>query len=72
MADSWRQQPAAPAYCTDLTLTDLKQVIDRAEKERLPKRRELAHAILTERMGTVSPANLDWENILRINRALYI
>lgn len=72
LADSWRQQPAAPTYCTDLTLTEIKSVIDKAEKERLPKRRELVHAILTERMGNVSPANLDWEHILRINRALYI
>lgn len=72
LADSWRQQPAAPAYCTDLTSTEIQAVIDTAEKERLPKRRALAYAILTERMGGISPENIDWEFVRRMSRALYI
>src|SRR5215213_10490384 len=39
--DSWRQQPGSPAYCTDLTLTQLKKSIEKARKELLPERREL-------------------------------
>jgi 8-hydroxy-5-deazaflavin:NADPH oxidoreductase len=72
LADSWRHQPAAPAYCTDLTLPELQAVIDTAEMERLPKRRALAYAVLTERMGGVYPDNIDWEFVLRVSRTLYI
>jgi len=38
---SWRQQPGSPAYCTDLTLAQLKKSLAKAEKELLPARREL-------------------------------
>jgi len=41
LQDSWRQQPGSPAYCTDLTLTQLKKSIEKARRELLPQRREL-------------------------------
>ena len=41
LQDSWRQQPGSPAYCTDLTLTQLKKSLAKARKELLPERREL-------------------------------
>jgi 8-hydroxy-5-deazaflavin:NADPH oxidoreductase len=41
LQDSWKQQPGSPAYCTDLTLTQLKKSIAKARKELLPGRREL-------------------------------
>ncbi|NII25511.1 NAD(P)-binding domain-containing protein [Pseudoflavitalea sp. X16] len=41
LQDSWRQQPGSPAYCTDLTLTQLQKSIKKARKELLPERREL-------------------------------
>ena len=41
LQDSWRQQPGSPVYCTDLTLTQLKKSIEKANKELLPERREL-------------------------------
>ena len=41
LKDSWRQQPGSPAYCTDLTLPELKKSIEKARKELLPERREL-------------------------------
>ena len=41
LQDSWRQQPGSPAYCTDLTLSQLKKSIVKAKKELLPERREL-------------------------------
>jgi predicted dinucleotide-binding enzyme len=40
LQDSWRQQPGSPAYCTDLTLTQLKKSIEKTRKELLPERRE--------------------------------
>src|SRR5215218_2358258 len=42
LQDSWRQQPGSPAYCTDLTLTQLKKNLTKAKKELLPERREIA------------------------------
>lgn len=72
LADSWRQQPGSPAYCTDLTLEELKQVINTAEKNRLPKRRDLAVKVISERLGGISSADIDWDLILRVNRTLYI
>jgi len=41
LQDSWRQQPGSQAYCTDLTLAQLKKSIESARKELLPGRREL-------------------------------
>jgi len=70
LAHSWRQQPGAPAYCTDLTLAQLPEALDAAEKDRLPKRRDLAWQAVAERMnGTNYP---DGDTIVRINRELYM
>jgi hypothetical protein len=33
IADSWRQQPGSPAYCTDLTTQELKQALAKADKQ---------------------------------------
>jgi predicted dinucleotide-binding enzyme len=41
LAESWRQQPGSPAYCTDLNLAQLKKSIVKAKRELLPERREL-------------------------------
>jgi 8-hydroxy-5-deazaflavin:NADPH oxidoreductase len=41
LQDSWRQQPGSPAYCTDLTLTQLKKSIANAQRDLLPERREI-------------------------------
>jgi len=71
LADSWRQQPGAPAYCTDLTKTELEAVIDTAEKERLPKRRDIAVAAIMERLSSPT-TNPDANYGVRLSRALYI
>lgn len=42
LQDSWRQQPGSPVYCTDLSLSQLKQNIQKVQKDMLPGRRELA------------------------------
>ncbi|CAG5074456.1 hypothetical protein DYBT9623_05143 [Dyadobacter sp. CECT 9623] len=71
LADSWRQQPGAPSYCTDLTLTEIQAVIDTAEKHRLPKRRDLAVAAIMERVESPT-TNPDAEYGVRLSRALYM
>jgi len=69
LADSWRQQPGAPAYCTDLTLSDIKAALNAAERDRLPKRRDLGVAVMQERLGdgTTNPDE-DWG--VRLVRAI--
>lgn len=58
---SWRQQPGAPAYCTDLTLEEMGPALESAEKARLPARRDLFVAVIQERLGdeTTNPDE-DW------------
>lgn len=70
LEESWRQQPGAPAYCTDLTREELKSALAAADKSRLTKRRELMIAVTSERYepGT----QLDIEGGVRIMRALFM
>lgn len=68
LADSWRQQPGSPVYCTNLRYEEIGPALLAAERERLPRRRNLAAAIFSERFG---PAiNPDAATIIRISRAL--
>jgi predicted dinucleotide-binding enzyme len=69
--DSWRQQPGAPIYCTDLTLNEIESLINTTERERLPARRDIAVAAIMERLNSAK-ANPDAEFGLRLSRALYI
>ena len=71
LAESWLQQPSSPVYCTDLTLEELPPALAAAERERLPKRRELAWDVFQERAGD-NLMNLDAEYDLRLHRALYM
>jgi predicted dinucleotide-binding enzyme len=71
LADSWRQQPGAPGYCTDLTLEEMPAAHATAERARLPKRRDLAVAAIVERVGD-GTTNPDAEYGVRLNRALYM
>ncbi len=71
LADSWRQQPGAPCYCTDLTLEGMPAAHAAAERARLPKRRDLAVAAVAERVGD-GTTNPDAEYAVRLNRALYM
>jgi len=69
LADSWRQQPGAPVYCTDLTYGEIRAALDAAERDRLPKRRDLGVAVMQERLGdgTTNPDE-DWG--VRLVRAI--
>ncbi len=40
LAESWRQQPGTPAYCTELNESDLKQALADAEKGKAPAIRD--------------------------------
>lgn len=40
LAESWRQQPGTPAYCTELEEAELKKALDSAEKGKAPAIRD--------------------------------
>ena len=69
LAESWRQQPGAPAYCTDLTRDEMGPALAAAERDRLPKRRDLGVQVMQERLGdgTTNP-DADWG--VRLVRAI--
>jgi predicted dinucleotide-binding enzyme len=71
LADSWRQQPGSPSYCTDLTAAELPAALASTEAARLPKRRDLAIEAIQERAGD-STTNLDAEYLVRLTRALFM
>ncbi|MFE7815017.1 NADPH-dependent F420 reductase [Streptomyces sp. NPDC057433] len=71
LADSWRQQPGAPCYCTDLSRQEMPDALSAAEAERLPKRRDLAVAAIQERVGDAT-TNPDAGYGVRLNRVLFM
>lgn len=40
LADSWRQQPGTPVYCTDLDVARVQKALALADKARAPERRD--------------------------------
>ena len=66
LAESWRQQPGTPAYCTELGLEELAQAIAAAEKDKAPGTRDR----LMEHFGSldVMPSR---EDTVAINRAAH-
>lgn len=72
IADSWRQHPAAPCYCTDLSLDEMEAALASTERARLPKRRDLSLAAIMERMEGSEATNPDAEFALRLTRALFM
>lgn len=69
LADSWRQQPGAPSYCTDLTSQTLPEALAAAERARLPQRRDIVISAITERFTSYTDVSLDY--LVRLNRAIY-
>lgn len=67
LAESWRQQPGSPVYCTDLSYDQVGPALAAAERDRLPKRRELASAVFAERAD-----QWDAQTVVRISRALFM
>jgi len=71
LSDSWRQQPGSPCYCTDLTREEMPAALASAERERLPRRRELAIEAIMERVGDRT-TNPDSDYAVRLTRALFM
>ncbi|MGU3541787.1 NADPH-dependent F420 reductase [Methylobacterium sp. A52T] len=71
LAESWRQQPGAPAYCTDLTNDEVPAALAAAERSRLTKRRDLVISVISERMGdTTTNPHEDW--VVQLARVIQI
>lgn len=73
IADSWRMQPGAPAYCTDLTLDQMPAAMSAADKDRLPARRDLFMAVVAERTNGLMTSDEwfhDW--MIRLNRVMFM
>jgi hypothetical protein len=70
LQDSWRQQPGSPVYCTDLTLTQLKEFIGKAKRELLPGRRDIAlNFILKQKPGQWMEW---WKDCVKNNRIIFL
>lgn len=69
LADSWRQQPGTPAYCTDLTAAEMPAALAKADAARSPRRRDIVLAALTERSEAEGTISADY--LVRLNRAVY-
>lgn len=63
LANSWRQQPGTPAYCTELAAPDLAEALFAADKDRAPLFRD---ALIKGFMEEKSP--LSHEQIVARNR----
>jgi predicted dinucleotide-binding enzyme len=70
VADSWRQQPGAPAYCTDMKARDLPAALAAVERARLPARRDLVMAVIEERLSD-GTSTLPAGYIASLNKAVY-
>ena len=65
LAESWRQQPGTPAYCTELAEADLKRALAAAEKGKAPAIRDLIMNRLVNMDAWPQPP---YEEILAGNR----
>lgn len=70
LAESWRQQPGSPCYCTDLTYQEMGPALASTERHRTAKRRDIAALAIAERTGheTINPGA---DYLVRLNRALF-
>lgn len=78
LADSWRQQPGAPCYCTDLDAKQLKEALDKAQKDILPDRRDQSVKKIIEmtsgngseagKLPTEEELNNSWQEMIKMTR----
>ncbi|WP_327293506.1 MULTISPECIES: NAD(P)-binding domain-containing protein [unclassified Streptomyces] len=66
LADSWRQQPNSPAYCTELTLDTLPAALAAADRAKDVRVRNS----LPERFAAL-PANPTVDDVVEMNRAAH-
>ena len=69
LAESWRQQPGAPSYCTDLTRDEFPAALAATQKDRMPQRRDLAIAVIMERME--NDGDISGDFLVNLNRVIY-
>ncbi len=69
LADSWRQQPGAPSYCTNLTRQEMPKALAAADKARLPRRRDIVIAAVMERFTSHTDMSDDY--LVQLNRTIY-
>lgn len=69
LAESWRQQPGSPVYCTDRTRAEMPDWLAAAEKERVPQRRDLAMEVIGDYVRAGGSATGPF--LVAINRASY-
>ncbi|WP_207841629.1 NADPH-dependent F420 reductase [Williamsia soli] len=73
LADSWRLQPASPAYCTDLTCKEMPAALAAADKTSIPRIRDLSMALLiekTQRYTEIGDRFGEW--LVEFNRLIYM
>ncbi|MCX4641771.1 NADPH-dependent F420 reductase [Streptomyces sp. NBC_01446] len=66
LADSWRQQPMMPAYCTELDLRDLEKALNAADRDAAPRVRDRMLERVLE--FTSTPTR---EQLLELNRSAH-
>lgn len=69
LADSWRQQPGAPAYTTDLTIGQLPVALAKADARHSARRRDLMMAVVSERIE--AEGKHDHDRLIALVRALF-
>lgn len=65
LAESWRQQPGTPAYCTNLDAAALRRALASADREEAPRRRDLA---LRKRQEA---GRMTSDEVVRLYRSLF-
>lgn len=67
IAESWRQQPGTPAYCTDLNAEELGRALRAADRSSLSAKRDE----MVRRMQAIEgvPTN---DDLLRLSREIYL
>jgi len=63
LADSWRQQPGQPAYCTDPKRTELSRLLERADRLQAAVNRDKAAKILSK-----LPPGYPADQLVRVSR----
>lgn len=66
LADSWRQQPMMPVYCTELDLKDLEKALNAADRDAAPHVRDRMLERVLE--FTSTPTR---EQLLELNRSVH-
>ena len=69
LAESWRQQPGTPAYCTDRTVAEMSGFLAAADRARAPRRRDLLLEVATERRE--ADGSITSERLMSLGRAIY-